>query len=486
MYRWSLICLLTLAIPVPCPAAEPAGFQAEVKIQKPTRLDVDFVAASFGDAAGKVPSDYLSYRQRYQLFVPADYDEKKAASLLVFISPGDDPLGWRSWQKVCEERGVFFCAVYGAGNNQPPALRVRLVLDMLDDVRRHYRVDPEQTYFAGLGDGGRLASALAYGLPELCGGVVLIGATPVSPRLPYLRQRLQDRLSAAFVIGEQDGKRREVEDNWNPYYRDLGIRARLWSMKGGHELPAAEMLVEVYAWLAEDAPRRRKDLEAHPKLAVEPGEALDGPAQAARLLETAQADVVQPGQLYRGITLMQGIEARWPKTESADKAHLLIREIQIDQHLKQLLAEQSAAEEQRDLAAQARARERLGDLGGAVAVYEKLAVNHAASDAGKKAVEESKRLKEKLAATPYLGIAFEDDGVTIHAVATNGPAERAGLRAGDRFVQMAAVKVDSIADVRRALQALKPGDKTMVEIRRDAKTMMIPLEIAATPVRSSP
>jgi S1-C subfamily serine protease len=69
--------------------------------------------------------------------------------------------------------------------------------------------------------------------------------------------------------------------------------------------------------------------------------------------------------------------------------------------------------------------------------------------------------------------------VTIGAVAPKGPAQRAGLRAGDRIVGLGTAKIDSLADLRRALAALKPGDKTTMEIRRDGKAMSVPLEIAA-------
>src|SRR5207253_8626226 len=126
---------IVLAIVTTATAAD-TRFQAEVKVQKPTRLDWQFAASGFGADAAKLPSDYLSYQQRYQLFVPEDYADKKAWPLLVFVSPGDDPLGWRMWQKVCQEHSILFCAAYGAGNNQPAGVRVRIVLDMLDDVRR--------------------------------------------------------------------------------------------------------------------------------------------------------------------------------------------------------------------------------------------------------------------------------------------------------------------------------------------------------------
>src|SRR6266542_523179 len=102
-------------------AAPPTGFQPEVTVENPTRLDWEFAAADFGPGAGKLAADYDSRKQRYQLYVPKTYDRARRWPLVVFISPGDDPLGWRYWQKPCEDAEALFCAAYAAGNNCPPA-----------------------------------------------------------------------------------------------------------------------------------------------------------------------------------------------------------------------------------------------------------------------------------------------------------------------------------------------------------------------------
>ena len=202
-------------------AASPTGFQPEVRVKAPTRLEWEFAAAAF-DAKPKLPADYDSRKQRYQLFVPKNYDADKNWPLVIFISPGDDPLGWRFWQKPCEQNGMLFCAAYGAGNNVPVAQRTRIVLDMFDDVRRRYRVDPDQTYLAGFSGGGRMACAIAFALPEYFGGVIPVcGTSPLNP-LPYLRHRVRDRLSVAFVTGATDFNRKENEDLHGPVFRGAG------------------------------------------------------------------------------------------------------------------------------------------------------------------------------------------------------------------------------------------------------------------------
>ena len=59
------------------------GFQAEVVIRKATRLDWTFAAASLAPDAARVPDDYDSGKQRYQLYVPAAYRGRGVGKVLM-------------------------------------------------------------------------------------------------------------------------------------------------------------------------------------------------------------------------------------------------------------------------------------------------------------------------------------------------------------------------------------------------------------------
>src|ERR1051325_3191964 len=80
---------------------------AERKVTAATRLDWEFAVQGFGPGAAKLPAGFDSTKQRYQLFVPKQYDAKKTWPVVLFISAGDEPAGWSAWQKVCEQEGVF-------------------------------------------------------------------------------------------------------------------------------------------------------------------------------------------------------------------------------------------------------------------------------------------------------------------------------------------------------------------------------------------
>jgi hypothetical protein len=469
---------LALSTPWHCQAAD-TGFRAEVGVRESTGLDWEFVAGEFGADPGKVSVAYDPRKQRYQLFVPPAYKPGKFWPLVVFVSPGDDPLGWRTWRRVCEGKGILFCAAYGAGNDCPPAQRVRILLDVLDDVRARYRVDPDRTYLTGIGGGSRLACTLAFSLPEYFGGVVAVGGVAPLNRLAYLRWRVQDRLSVALVAGERARDRRELADYAFPLLRDLGVRTRLWEVKGGD--PGPGVLAEAYAWLEADRKRRLADARAFPAFRA-PGEGtVRQRLQAARALELAEEELRRPDRAYRGVALLEGIVARWERTEAGEKAQKELGRVRADPSLRRRVAEQASAEMWRVLSAQARAFERAGQVGEALKTWEALAKAHAEVPAGAKAGAEVKRLKEVLARTPYLGVAFEGGGTTVREVVPGGPARRAGLRAGDRVVRVGGSAVGSLDELRKRVGGHRPGDELTVEVRRGGKAHKLTVRLGAVP-----
>jgi hypothetical protein len=486
--RWSLG-VLVVAAGLPALHAEApveTGLQAEVLIKLPTRLDWEFATATLlsgvPPGARRLPPSYHSTLQRYQLYIPPAYQVNRPWPMVVFVSPGDDPLGWPAWQKVCQDRAVFFCAAYGGGNNCNPVRRVRLVLDMLDDVRRKYRIDPSRTYLVGFGGGGRVACTLAYALPEYFGGVAALSGGSVPAGLDYLRHRTRERLSVAVVTGEGDFERRESEQYLAPLLRDLDVRSRLWVVPQiGHELPPAAVLAEVHAWLENDLSRRLEDVRRHPGLAVAPDEVPLRSEQAGRLLAAARDDLRDPDRVWQGAALLEGVVARWEGTEAAVRAQVVLHTLRADARQGALLRRQRAAEEGQKLAAQAKALERFGQPRAARQTWDLLAQAQPETAEGGRAAAESRRLAALLAAAPYLGLVFEGETTVVKTVAPRGPAARAGLRRGDQVVKLGDAATASPEDVRSALRSRKPGDWLAIEVRRGADMLNLPVEVGMPP-----
>jgi predicted esterase len=462
--------------------APATGFQSEVSVGASTRLDWAFACAGFGAEAAQLPRDYASTSQRYQLYVPRGYDREKAWPLVLFISPGDDPMGWRYWQKICEDNGYLFCAAYGAGNNCPAGKRTRIVLDAFDDVRRHYRIDPDQTLLSGFSGGGRMACTIAFSLPEFFGGIVPICGTNPLPGASYLRHRILDRLSVAFVTGDTDFNRKENEDYMAPMFADLGIRSKLWvAPKSGHAVPSEKVLAEVHAWIADDLKRRQQDRKDHPLLTVKPDEAPTREQLAQRLLEAGQAELKTPQRTWRGVALLQGAVLRGENTDAVPKARKILETLPDDPRIAALIEDQGGSEERLTLLSQAKAFERMGEPKLAIKAWQLLSANHPSSKEGKQAAGEIERLKAGPADKTYLGVSFEEGALTVAEVQKDSPAAKAGLKAGDRLLMCGKAKLASAQDVARAIASQRPGDKVVIELERGGKNMKVTVELGTMP-----
>jgi hypothetical protein len=469
---------------VPVGPAE-TGFFPEVAVQQPTRLDWEFAAGAFGSEAARAPADYHSPSQAYQLFVPPAYKPGLPAGLVLFVSPGDDPLGWRVWQKTCEDRDLFFASAYGAGGLVPPGRRIHVLFDVLDDLRRRYAIDPAQTYVAGFDNGATIACAAAFSLPEYFGGVIAVSGGAAPFRLDYLRHRAIDRLSVAVVAGENASRRSVVERSFFPLLQELGIRSKLWlPPRTGHELPPPATVAEVQAWLAGDLERRRNDARDHPRLTVGPDEVLTRRAWAERLVAEAEAEMSKPERLGRAAALLHGVTSRWGTTDVADQARKLLKEIQDSPERRRWLAEQAGADERRALLAQARALDRLGEFEAAREAWARLAKLHPRTPEGAVAVVEAKRLAALAAAAPFLGVQFTGQTTVVHAVVPHGPADHAGLQRGDRIDKVGNTPTPSLAELRSAVQGTRPGDKLPLQVFRDGRSEVLTLEVGAQPEKN--
>jgi S1-C subfamily serine protease len=68
---------------------------------------------------------------------------------------------------------------------------------------------------------------------------------------------------------------------------------------------------------------------------------------------------------------------------------------------------------------------------------------------------------------PWLGVELRSaaDGVVVASVASDGPADRAGLQPGDVIVSIAGQRTRSVDDVVEALANERPGRKVAIELR---------------------
>jgi hypothetical protein len=77
----------------------------------------------------------------------------------------------------------------------------------------------------------------------------------------------------------------------------------------------------------------------------------------------------------------------------------------------------------------------------------------------------------------YLGISLEKDTTTVATVVKDGPADKAGILAGDKIVSLGDAKIGSVADLLKALQSHKPGAEAKLHFQRGDKPMEVTIKL---------
>ncbi len=336
-------------------ADEVRGYHRDVQVTAATRLDWVYAVANQSPAS--IPdgwlANYESTEQNFELYVPRTYNKRRAWPVVIFVSPSDKAMGFRHWRKACEELGIIFAGPHGAGNNCDTRERIRIVLDVLDEVRRNYHTDVDRTYISGFSGGGRIACAIGFSLPAHFGGVVPVCAAGDLRQESWLRHRVIDRLSVAHVTGETDFNRAEVERFRGPILADVGVRTRTWVVsKLGHAMPAGDQLLEVARYL-DSAVRERKTLARKYAATSIPGDQAPSRQQRAKqLFAEAKLRLEKKETVYSGLMLAKGVMVRWPDLPEAAEAKAIL--LKHDGDADAQWQNQDVAEQRKFLIARAR------------------------------------------------------------------------------------------------------------------------------------
>jgi len=322
---------LVLALP-PAPrlaeSAEPAGHQPDAKVSAATRLDWTFALANQSLAtppADWIP-DYESTAQTYEVYVPRGLKAGKPAGLILFISPGNRGMGFDSFRKVCDEKKLIFASPHNAGNETPPRRRVRIVLDVLDDVRRQHAIDADRNYIGGFSGGGRIACAVSFALPEYFGGVLPVCAAGDLREESWLRRRVIDRLSVAHLTGDGDFNRGEVERYRGAMLESVGVRSKVWvAPKTGHAVPSPAFVEKAVSWLESGVDARRKLAREFPAAGASPDAEPSREKSAELLLAEGKSRLEGKPTLHSGLMQLQGVLTRWPDLPQAEEARTILQ-----------------------------------------------------------------------------------------------------------------------------------------------------------------
>ncbi|MFG0262141.1 MAG: M28 family peptidase [Novipirellula sp. JB048] len=100
-----------------------------------------------------------------------------------------------------------------------------------------------------------------------------------------------------------------------------------------------------------------------------------------------------------------------------------------------------------------------------------------------KYAETEKRVQIRRQLTAFLGVTLQDrtDHVVISGLTSGGPAERSGLRTGDRLDRLGAQTVRTAVDVLDFMRTRSPGDSLQVFLIRDGRPQAFEVRLDARP-----
>jgi S1-C subfamily serine protease len=87
-------------------------------------------------------------------------------------------------------------------------------------------------------------------------------------------------------------------------------------------------------------------------------------------------------------------------------------------------------------------------------------------------------LKVRMGFRPGAPDGDESSGISVETVVDGGPADQAGVRAGDVIIAINKTPVESFMDYVKAVKPFKPGDQTDVTVRRGDREVTLKVTFA--------
>lgn len=316
----SWLLALMLSMSGPAFAFSQGVFVQKLVVQQESQLDWKYAAGQNGiNASTERMEKYSSRKQLYDLFGPPGPPSRELP-LILFISPGNVPREWEQFAHTCRKHGVLFAGVRNAGNAQDLAVRVRAAVDVFDDVRRRYHVDPDRTYVAGFSGGATVATRLAFALPECFGGLICIGQRVFPPRTDALIDRAGERIHIAALCGAKELVGPEVEHLDQLVCRAYGFHCRCFvSRRAGHRMPKEKVIEAAFNWLEGGVEERKELAEKYVATRLDARKEYNASSWRNLLVEEAE-DRWAAKEYASAVALLQWIETRWPDSEAAKQA----------------------------------------------------------------------------------------------------------------------------------------------------------------------
>ena len=211
---------------------------------------------------------------RAAIRLPAHVDQENYPGVLLWINGSDDNTLPEQLFAAADQYGLVLATQVDAGNGTAVPARLQRVCDTLATVCEKVHIDLSRVYVGGISGGGKSATLLAVGFPEIIAGVLpvvgfgtyesttspdYLGQWPplfTKPRGPHLT--LLTSLRFAPITGDKDFNHAPILASTKVFERDK-FQLRLFDVPGlGHEMPSPETLQKAIGWLDEPSMQGRK------------------------------------------------------------------------------------------------------------------------------------------------------------------------------------------------------------------------------------
>lgn len=286
------------------------------------RFDVtkDLIADRLtGGVASQLPrAERVLSNERMFVRLPKGHHPRNAWGLLVWIDAGPEGVIPDQLDKALDDTGLICISPANIGNDRPLADRVQLALDAVATAQRHHRIDANRVYIAGISGGGRVASMMLAGFPDIFSGCLGVVGLNNYQRVPTTRGgfyqpgfgkprgKLWDLYRThriAAMTGTRDFNYQEIltsvqmlqGEHLNAKVFEHGLM--------GHQMGEPEWMTEAIRWIDEPArTRRERDVAAA-------GELVDSIKRQLKPL--ARPNVAQRRELIKATKFAPWSEPAW-------------------------------------------------------------------------------------------------------------------------------------------------------------------------------
>lgn len=311
-------------------APAPLAARAEVAARLLHGLQHQRLLAHAAASGRALDGDAIDPRaERWQLFVPeacraplaVSSDDDAACGVLVWVSPWDQAVPPRDWLAALEAAKLVYVAAERGGNGADVLdRRVPLALHGLAGAQARTRIDPARVYIGGFSGGGRVASRIAAGYPDVFRGGLFVATSdglgssdaPVPPleRLAALRAGRW-----WFAVGDEDPENAAItHDAFKHWQRLCALDSRLLRVTGwGHRNLDGRRLRQALAFLergASPTPEARAVCERAIAAEAEAALAAVRARLAAGDRDGARRDLLDAHRRYGGL-IADGVDALW-------------------------------------------------------------------------------------------------------------------------------------------------------------------------------